>query len=131
MASPGAFEPAGLASSKLSIPVRRQGILLTFWRGQDLHDLPLGGQDLVPPYIRLEPLRQRYEIRVAIWVLQIRRLPVSTIEDEFGAAHARCCGGRVVVHDRDQRLQRISVIPPRRLCQGRLQLNRSGKVRWK
>ena len=53
----------------------------------------------------------------AIWVLQIRRLPVSTIEDEFGAAHTRCCGGPVVVHDRDQRLQRIPVIPPRRLCQ--------------
>jgi exopolysaccharide production protein ExoZ len=28
---------------------------------------------LVPPYIRLEPFRQRYEVRVAIWVLQIRR----------------------------------------------------------
>jgi hypothetical protein len=32
-----------------------------------------------------------------------------------GEERARCCGGRVVVHDRDQRLQRISVIPPRRL----------------
>ena len=89
MASPGAFEPAGLASSNYLSPSGARESPLTFWRGQDLHDLPLGGQDLVPPYIRLEPFRQRYEVRVAIWVLQIRRLPVSTIEDEFGAAHAR------------------------------------------
>ena len=79
----------------------------------DLHDFPLGRFNRVPPRVPLQPLRKRYEIRVAIWVLQKCRLPVSTIEDEFGAAHTRCCGGPVVVHDRDQRLQRIPVIPPR------------------
>jgi hypothetical protein len=83
----------------------------------------VGRVNIVTPHVPLQPLRQRYEVRVAIWVLQIGRLPVSTIEHEFGAAHACRCGGRVVVHDRDQRLQRIPVIPPRRLGEGRLQLS--------
>jgi hypothetical protein len=45
------------------------------------------------------------------------------LEDEFGAAHTRCCGARVVVHDVDQRLQRIPVTLLRRLGQGRFQFS--------
>ena len=81
-----------------------------------MHDFPLGRFNRVATHVPLETLGEWYEIRVAIWVLQIRRLPVSTIEDEFGAAHTRCCGGPVVVHDRDQRLQRITA--PRRWTYG-------------
>jgi len=88
-----------------------------------LHEFPLGRVNGIRPRVPLQPLRQRHEIRVAIWVLQKCRLPVSTIEDEFGAAHTRCCGGRVVVHDVDQRLQRIPVILLRRLGQSRLQFS--------
>jgi hypothetical protein len=54
-----------------------------FLRRQE-HDFRLGRVNGVPPRVPLQPLRQRYETRFAIWVLQIRRLPVSTFEDEFG-----------------------------------------------